>query len=190
MTDYTKLTLPESIETIEQVSSSVRHDFGSYSANQLNWKPGPEQWSISECLEHLVTTNGTYFAPVEALLADNYPMPFLGRIPGYSRICGRMLINAVSPQAARKVKTSPVFEPAPSTVDANEIAHFEEHQAKLLELIHLSKRLDLEKTIIASPAMSVIVYSLMDAWRLIAAHELRHLGQARRVSQNSGFPSR
>ena len=98
-----------------------------------------------------------------------------------------MLINAVSPQTSRKVTTMPVFDPARSAVDANEVARFAEHQHKLVELIGRSERLDLRKTIIASPATSMIVYSLLDAWRLIAAHEVRHLEQARNVAKLDGF---
>jgi hypothetical protein len=185
--DYTKITVAEAIREIERVTTEVRRDFGMLSPEQLNWKPAPDRWSIGECLEHLITANSTYFAIVEGILAGRYAKPIGGRIPGYAGLCGRMLVNAVSPQATRKVKTMPVFEPARSAVDANEVARFAEHQHKLIELVRRSERLDLEKTIVASPATSMIVYSLLDAWRLIAAHEARHLEQARKVMKAEGF---
>ena len=185
--DYTKITLAEAIREIERVTSEVSRDFGALSPAQLNWKPAPDRWSVGECLEHLITSNSLYFGIVEAILAGPYSKPFFGRVPGYPGMCGRMLVNTVSPQTARKVKTMQVFEPARSTVDADEVARFTEHQGRLLELIRKSERLDLEETIIASPATSMIVYSLLDAWRLIAAHEARHLGQARNVAAMDGF---
>lgn len=185
--DYTKITLGEAIREIERVTAEVRRDFDMLSPEQLNWKPAPDRWSIGECLEHLITANSLYFGIVEAILAGQHGKPLLGRIPGYAGMCGRMLVNAVSPQTARKVKTMAVFEPAHSTVDGNEVARFAEHQSKLVESIRKSERLNLEKTIIASPATSMIVYSLLDAWRLIAAHEVRHLEQARNVAKMDGF---
>jgi hypothetical protein len=48
--------------------------------------------------------------------------------------------------------------------------------------------LDLEKIIVTSPAASFIAYSLMDAYRIIVVHEKRHLQQAKRVAEESGFP--
>jgi len=185
--DYTKISLAEAVREIEQVTAAVKRDFGAFSAQQLNWKPAPDRWSVCECLEHLIQTNGWYFGIVEPILARQYSKPFLGRIPGYPGMLGKMLINAVSPHEMRKTETMRVFEPARSTVDIDEIARFTEHQSKLVELIRKSERLDLKKTIIASPATSMIVYSLLDAWRLIAAHEMRHLGQARNVAAMDGF---
>ena len=185
--DYTKITVAEAIQEIERVTAEVNRGFGSLSPTQLNWKPAADRWSIGECIEHLMTANGRYSPVVEAILAGQYSKPLLGRIPGYPAMCGRMLINAVSPQTTRKVKTMAVFEPARSTVDAEEVARFSEHQGRLVKLIRKSEQLDLRKTIVASPATSMIVYSLLDAWRLIAAHEVRHLGQARNVAVMDGF---
>ena len=187
--DYTKITVGEAIREIERVTSEVTDDFGSLTPAQLNWKPAPDRWSVGECLEHLITSNSRYFDIVDAILAGRYSNPVLGRIPGYPGMCGRMLVNAVSPQTARRVKTMAVFEPARSTVDADEVARFSEHQGRLVECIRKSEGLSLQKTIVASPATSMIVYSLLDAWRLIAAHEVRHLEQARKVAAAHGLPA-
>ena len=187
--DYTKISVAEAVREIERVTAAVRQEFGSLTPAQLNWKPAADRWSVGECLEHLLAANGHYFGIVESILAGRYRKPFLANIPGYAGMCGRMLVNAVSPQAARKVKTVAIFEPARSKVDADEVARFAEHQKKLVASIRSSERLNLEKTIIASPATSAIVYSLLDAWRLLAAHEVRHLGQARNVTKTDGFGS-
>lgn len=186
--DYTQLTFDESLALMERVSAEVRSDLGSLSTDQLNWKPGPKQWSVGECLEHLITTNDLYSAIAESVLATQHRRPFLSRIPGYAGMCGRMLIRAVSP-SARKVKTLSVFFPGRSSVHADEIDRFEESQRRLINWIQKSEPLDLEETFIASPATSMIVYSLMDGWRLLATHGLRHLEQVRRVTQTEGFPT-
>lgn len=185
--DYTKLTFGESIALMERVSAEVRSDLDSLSTDQLNWRPGPKQWSIGECLEHLITTNDLYSAIAESVLATQHRRPFLSRFPGYAGMCGRLLIRAVSPNS-RKVKTLSVFFPGRSSVDADEIDRFEESQRRLIDWIRKSEPLDLEGTFIASPPTALIVYSLMDGWRLVATHELRHLEQARRVCDAPGFP--
>jgi len=42
----------------------------SLTVNQLNWKPGPGQWSIGQCLEHLAVTNEVYGAAIASALAS------------------------------------------------------------------------------------------------------------------------
>jgi hypothetical protein len=36
--------------------------------------------------------------------------------------------------------------------------------------------------------ITLVTYSALDGWRLIVAHDQRHLEQARRVTQSPGFP--
>ena len=187
-TDYTKLTLDECVAMMERAAEEVRRDFGGLSASQLNWKPGPKQWSVGECLEHLMTGNSLYGQLAESSLAGARSRPMLSRIPGYSGMCGRFLINAVSP-GARKIKTLSVFEPQQSAVPAEQVEVFEQSQRTAIKWMRKSASLDLKATLIASPATSLIVYSLMDAWRLIATHSLRHLDQARGVTATAGFPT-
>jgi len=52
-----------------------------------------------------------------------------------------------------------------------------------------TEHLDLERIIISSPVTSVVTYSLMDAYRVIVVHEHRHFQQAKRVTEESGFPA-
>lgn len=187
-TDYTKLTLDECIALMERATEEVSREFGGLSADQLNWKPSPEQWSVGECLEHLMTGNGLYGVIAESALSSVGARPFLSRIPGYSGLCGRFLINAVSP-GARKIKTLSVFEPHQSAVPSDQVELFGQSQRTAIGWMRKSDALDLPATFVASPATAMIVYSLMDAWRLVATHSLRHLDQARRVTKTDGFPT-
>lgn len=52
----------------------------------------------------------------------------------------------------------------------------------------VSKSSMIERTIITSPALNFVTYSLMDAYRILVVHERRHFQQARRVIEESGFP--
>jgi len=52
-----------------------------------------------------------------------------------------------------------------------------------------TEHLDLEKIVITSPVAGVVVYSLMDAYRLIVVHEQRHFQQAKRVTEEPSFPA-
>jgi hypothetical protein len=52
-----------------------------------------------------------------------------------------------------------------------------------------TEHLDLGRIIISSPVTPVVTYSLLDAYRVIAVHEARHFQQAKRVTEESGFPA-
>jgi hypothetical protein len=44
--------------------------------------------------------------------------------------------------------------------------------------------------IIVSPVASAAFYSVLDAFRIVVAHERRHIEQAARVTRATGFPVR
>jgi hypothetical protein len=68
------------------------------------------------------------------------------------------------------------------------IATFLEQQGRLLRLMEASRELDLDGTTITSPVLRFVTYSLMDACRIIVAHEQNHFVQATRIMESSGFP--
>ena len=46
-----KVDLPALSRELESVTAGVQSEFKGLSAEQLNWKPGAEAWSIGQCLE-------------------------------------------------------------------------------------------------------------------------------------------
>jgi hypothetical protein len=68
------------------------------------------------------------------------------------------------------------------------VARFVDHQRELAEQFKQLAAVDAERIVMTSPLLSVVTYSLLDAARLIVAHERRHLAQAARVTQAPGFP--
>jgi hypothetical protein len=98
------------------------------------------------------------------------------------------LIKSVSPESARKLKAPKIFRPSASSVDAAIIRRFVDQQNQVVEYMKAMEGLRVEKIIIPSPVTGLIAYSVMDAYRVIVAHERRHLLQARRVTETEGFP--
>ena len=43
--------------------------FGDLTAQQLNWKPSADQWSVAQCFDHLVTANESFFPIFERVLS-------------------------------------------------------------------------------------------------------------------------
>jgi DinB superfamily len=60
----------------------------------------------------------------------------------------------------------------------------------LIELVSKCKNADLDRTIINSPTIKWITYSLKDALEFLFEHEHRHLNQAIEVLKNDTFPKK
>lgn len=181
-------SLSQFVSSMEAVTREVESTFGPLRTEQLNWKPGPDSWSIAQCLDHLINVNKAYFPTIEQVKNPAWKPNVWQRLPVLPGLIGNLLANAVSPDAKRKIKAPGKFQPSQSSIDAGVVKSFVAMQGKLLDLINSTSGLDLTSIIISSPVAGFVTYSLHDAYRVISNHEQRHLQQAKRVLNSSGFP--
>jgi uncharacterized damage-inducible protein DinB len=180
----------EIVAQLGLVSDEVASSFGDLDAPRLNWKPTAESWSIAQCLDHLITINSLYFPLFEKVTSPNFSQSSWERYSPLSGFFGKYLIKVLSPEYEKKTKTSKKAYPSAGDIDARILEQFREHQNKLAEYIrNISPELDLKKTMITSPLMSLVTYSLDDCLTILAVHERRHLLQAKRVMAEQGFPN-
>jgi len=180
--------IPELVAGLRQVTDDVRATFGHLSVEQLNWKPNPEAWSVGQCLDHLMTSNRPYVRIIDETLSGTRRTRALERLPILPKVFGNLLVNALDPKTVRKLKAPAKFQPASSNVPGTIVSGFIDLQNELVAKIEAAARLNPERIIITSPALSVITYSLFDAFRVIVNHERRHFAQAERVMHAPEFP--
>ena len=185
--DYRKANLPTLISEANLVATEAKSTFGQLTTSQLNWKPSAERWSVAQCFEHLLTSNKGYLPIVESVLAGKKPTLW-ERMPVIPGLAGGLLIKSLDPATTRKMKAPKSFEPVQSDIRPSVIDDFVAQQGAIVEKMKATEHLDLEKIVITSPALSVVTYSLIDAYRIIVAHEHRHFQQAKRVTEEAGFP--
>jgi DinB superfamily len=187
-TDSTDGELGGQLEGLKTIAEDARKTFGGLSSAQLNWKPGAEHWSVGQCFEHLIKTNRSFFPTLERLARGEHKSRAWERLSPFSGFFGRMALKSVAPESPRKFKAPRGFRPSASDVDAAVIEQFAAHQSELAELMKATAGLDLKKTVVTSPISGLVTYSLLDAFRIVVAHERRHFEQARRVTEAEGFP--
>jgi len=185
--DYRKAGLPTLITEANLVATEAKSTFGDLTASQLNWKPSAERWSVAQCFEHLLASNKGYLPIVESVLARKKPT-FWERMPVIPGLVGGLLIKSLDPATTRKMKAPKSFEPVQSDIRPSVIDDFVAQQDAIVEKMKATEHLDLEKIVITSPALAVVTYSLIDAYRIIVVHEHRHFQQAKRVTEEAGFP--
>ena len=185
--DFRTADLPAVINAANNVASEARTTFGHLTPSQLNWKPSAERWSVAQCFDHLLTSNKGYLPIIDNVLAG-YKRTFWQSMPVLPGLMGKLLVKSMDPASTRKVKAPKRFQPAQSDIRGSVINDFIDLQKQLVDKMKATEHLELEKIVITSPVAGVVVYSLMDAYRLIVVHEQRHLQQAKRVIEETGFP--
>jgi hypothetical protein len=176
------------LRELAAVGREAQEVFGRLSAAQLNWKPSAGQWSVGQCFDHLIVTNQTFIPDIERVAAGTYKSSLWARVSPLSGFFAGFILKSLDPEKGRKTKAPRVFEPASSNVGADVIGRFAGHQLELAEKMRATAGADLRRTMVTSPVSPVATYSLLDAYRIVVAHERKHFEQARRVTESEGFP--
>ncbi|NNE29014.1 MAG: DinB family protein [Saprospiraceae bacterium] len=168
-------------ERLEEIKDLFQDEFGGLTSNQLNWKPGPNTWSIAQNVDHLIVINTTYFPTFEKLLVGTYQPPILGKVRFLVEWMGSAILKSVDPARQKKTKTFPIWEPKIGDIEGDIIHRFIRHQEELKEWIGKLAPILEADTVISSPANTKISYKLSTALDIILAHEKRHFNQAEEV---------
>jgi hypothetical protein len=147
------------------------------------WRSSAGSWSVAECLDHLATANTVYLRAMEPNAARALANGRLRRRPALPGLMGGWFVRTLEPpvQARTRRKAPALIQPrvAPPLADAAR-AFFASHQA-VRAFLHRYAGLDLAGVRFKNPFIGVIHFSLATGLHVLAAHERRHLWQARRV---------
>lgn len=157
--------------------------FSSLTDEQLTWKPEPKKWSIAECIEHLLITDGLYLPGLTEAIERGPRSGLLGNADYRPRLFQGWFIGASGEKGRMKVKTFPSFDPARRGRggEANAGARFLEQQEKLRALMRQADGLDLNNVRFTSPLSRLMRFTLGEAFTMLISHQKRHIAQAERV---------
>jgi hypothetical protein len=140
-------------------------------------RPSAMNWSAAECLAHL-TLSTELFLPVlrKALEA--------GRAKGRKKsstprmdVIGRILRWFLEPPMRMRTKTTAPFVPKAVRAKADAFGEFASLQEKLIDMLREARNADLRQKVV-SPFDKRVRYNVYSAFRIVAAHQRRHLWQA------------
>lgn len=171
---------------LETISESAKNTFGTFSDNQINWKPAENTWSIGQCLEHIIKSNKLYYEDFDRIIDGTRKNSFYENYSPLSGFFGRFIAKSQK-NDMQKSKTIAHAVP-PSQTESNIVEKFIIHQTGLIEKINLMRNADWQKIKLTSPFLAVATYSLADCFQIILEHEKRHFRQAERVIGDSNFP--
>ncbi len=157
----------------------------------FNLQPdGGSAWSVGQCIDHLVRANRIYVDALEeaawAAHADgksSFPPPYR---PG--RLGSWFLANLEPPVGRRTVAPKKIQPASRCSKEATLIA-FAGEQQRWIELVRATAPLDCNCIHFKNPlAYGLRVFNLSTGLLVLAAHERRHLLQARNVVAKLGLP--
>ena len=185
--NYATLSLAELVAEFGVMARDTQAVFGALSEHQLNWRPDETRWSVAQCFDHLLAANKRMFQSLDAAMQGR-SQTIWQRMPILPRLYGAMLIKSQTPQVRRRFTAPAQARPSASAIDAGIIQRFVACQHEAAERLRSLEGRDVARTIMVSPFVSFITYSVLDGCRLIATHQRRHFEQARRVIKELGFP--
>lgn len=161
---------------------------------QFTWSPAPGAWSIGQCIEHLNITARAYLPALDEGIASAIRSGTYASGPFSYNWIGRFFVYSMEPPARFRFKAPDVFrppaEPQAQRTRAEIMAGFHGYQVQFMDRLRQANGVDLAKAKVASPASRWIQISLGSGFALQAAHERRHLWQAKQVAARPGFPAR
>ncbi|HET9504636.1 MAG TPA: DinB family protein [Hymenobacter sp.] len=166
---------------VAEVRATAHAEFAPLPPALLNQRPAPASWSILECLEHLNRYSRYYHAALtKALAAPRATTAGPLAEVGYSWL-GRKSVELMRPANAKKQTTLKHMNPLGSRLGPAVLAEFDQHQARLLELLAAAHRADLNRKAVPVEFFRLLKLRLGEALEFVVVHQQRHVQQAQRV---------
>lgn len=190
------MTTLELRTTVSEITSNNIEQATSWMSKltekQLNWRPNPGIWSISEVLAHLNSYARYYHPTIQKKIEitrfrnekENFMSSPLGRSAWKSMKLGRA--NNVK----RKFKAPKGHNPSFDTelVQGTELSDFLSQQQELLKIIESSAEVNVRKVKIPISISKIVRLRLGDALLFIVYHNERHVQQILNLKKHKNFP--
>jgi hypothetical protein len=156
--------------------------------SQFNWRPGAGRWSMAENLLHLNIVADRYVHVLEKTIAEARTHGLVGQGPFGCGWLGKWILAHTEPAPRHKYKAPRSFRPADGQPITAVLPTFRHLQDQLSQRLEQSNGLDLRR--VKAPALEIrpLRFNLLLTFAWIAAHQRRHLWQARQVLGHAGFP--
>lgn len=173
--------LEEYRQQFERIASEAKELAAGLTEAQFNWRPTPEQWSIEECLAHLTSVGQVEVDAIEKSVGEAKAKGLTGSGPFEYPIWERFILRETEPPVRHAMPASKRFVPIHGQPVTGILPTFLHVQRQFTLQIERADGLDLRRVKVPTPITPLLKLSLGATFQQAAAHERRHLAQARRV---------
>lgn len=143
--------------------------------------PG-QSWSVGQCFDHLAKINRLYLPPLRRAVegAERHHRDL------QPNRLGRWFIAEMEPPVKRRLPVPRNAVPASQLDPRSTVESFREAQAEAVALVLATSELDLNRVRFRNPFLAGLpVFNVATGLLVIAAHERRHLVQARKAAETA-----
>ena len=178
------LTDKERKDAIEQLAKTEQGVFNSLkglSDAQLNFKPAPDRWSISDCVKHIAVTEMFLWKMTDSVLKQPADPSKRSAI----KVTDDQVLQMIESRA-QKIKTFPPLEPQNTMFKScpDALASFYDSRKMLTDFMATTGD-DMRDHVVTLPFGSFDTYQMV---LFIAAHSNRHTQQIDEVKADPNFP--
>lgn len=174
------------VKQYEEMRSRAHDLADDLNAAQFNWRTSANRWSVGECLAHLNLATEASLGTIDQLVAECQMNGRKASGPFPYRIRHRLWFWMLEPPYRMKVKTSRDLIP-PSALDRDLVlGDFLRLQNAMLQRVRAVDGHDLAS--VQARQRAGFPMHLGEWFAFVAAHERRHLWQARRTREHPSFP--
>ena len=167
------------LQELRDTRASAAEIFNGRKPEELLLRPSAKRWSAAECIEHLKITNRSYLTRLSEATRSLRQKNLARR--GEFRLDwnARLLKYWLEPPSRLRLPTGAAFRPV-SQVDPTTVLNvFQSIGYELEKELANARELAVDAEKIRSPFAENMEYSAYSAFVLIAAHNRRHIWQAR-----------
>lgn len=181
--------LEECRRQYDRIKGDARDLAEGLSDIHFNWRPAPAQWSIAQCLDHLTITAQQFLPRLDAATSKGREERLYSDGPFRYGWLETRFARWLEPPVRRKFRSPSRFAPPPDQPRDQVLQAFLLSHDQLLERLEDANGLHLTRLRVESPFSRWVRYSLGQSFVIIAAHDRRHLWQARQVRGLAQFPA-
>ena len=170
----------------EQLSAEADAVTAPLSDEQFMWRPGPDSWSIAECLDHLNATARLCLPMLDEGISDAVRRGVYGEGPFKYNWLGRLSVRFAD--LPMRLKAPDDVQPAAGRTRREILNAFRAYQVQYIDRLRQANGVDLARARVRIPASSWLRIPLGSAFELMVVHSRRHMAQARRVMDAENFP--
>ncbi len=168
------------VDQLEQTKKLVVESLTGLTPAQWTFKAAPDRWSVQQCAEHIVLSEGYIFSGSQQLLAT----PAVPRPEKSNAEVDQMIVAMVTSRSKKLTAPEPLVPSGKFQTPEDAIKAFTEARDKS---IAYAKTTDAELRVHVGPGPA----GPMDAYQfllLMASHSARHTAQIREVEADPHFP--
>jgi len=180
------------VDELDRLAGELRRLVDAASDAAFRWRPdGGAAWSVGLCVEHLAVTNEAYVERLTEAVERDGERAGAPRGPLETSWFGRIFLSQLEPPPRYRVPAPRRIQPDEGRLGDRDAvwARFLASQEAVKALVRATAGTAVDRIRFRNPFVKNLrVFTVADGFHIVAAHERRHLHQAKNVAARPDFP--